>query len=79
MSEKGYPLCTGFLYSDPSLLKGAGTVINVWGNYYDFNYSPTPEEADERAIASDWRIVGKDIQDVLGVVSNEKEMVQEAA
>lgn len=79
MSEKRYPLCTGFLYSDPSLLKGVGTVFNVWGNYYSFNYSPTTEEADERAIASDWRIVGKDMQDVMGKAENEFESVEEAA
>ena len=79
MSERNDIICTGFLYSDPSILKGAGTVLNVWGNYYTFNYSATPEEADERAIANDWKVVGHDLQSAMGRAEEESALVQEAA
>ena len=29
--------------------------------HYNYNISATPEEADARAIASDWRVVGQDL------------------
>lgn len=79
MNSKQDSYCTGFLFSDPSFFKGAGTIFNVWGNYYTFNYSHTNEEADERAIASDWRIVGKDLRGAMGKVEDEIESVEKAA
>jgi hypothetical protein len=74
MNEEIKANCTGFLFSDPSLIKGMGTIFNIWGNYYGYNYSNTPQEADQWAIASDWRMVGKDMEDVLA-----SEEISEAA
>lgn len=56
---------TGFLFSTPSFLTGAGTAINIAGNYYEFNSSETGFEADEMAIENDFRMVGQDILDVM--------------
>ena len=77
MSEKTGSSCTTFLFSDPSFVKGMGTVFNVWGNYYTFNYSSSEEEADARAIASDWTMVGKDIQHALSKAPDHVEHVFE--
>jgi hypothetical protein len=33
----------------------------LWGQFDDYNPSETSAEADERAIASDWLVVGQDI------------------
>lgn len=54
---------TGFLFSSPSFLSGAGTVINLAGNYYEFNDCESGFEADEMAIEHDFRMVGQDISD----------------
>jgi hypothetical protein len=62
MDEKLEKFRTGFLYSDPSFVKGMGTTFNVWGNYYNYNYSDSGMEADNRALASDWNVVGKDLE-----------------
>jgi hypothetical protein len=64
MNENMNPNCTDFLYSDPSFLQGMGTILNLGGNYYTFNYSDTPQEADSKALASDWGMIGKDLKDV---------------
>ncbi len=56
---------TGVLFSTPSFLSGAGTVLNLAGNYYSFNASETDFEADEMALENDFRMVGQDIHDVL--------------
>jgi hypothetical protein len=79
MGEKIDTCYTGFLFSDPSFLKGMGTVFNIWGNYYTYNYSDTPEEADKHALASDWKIVGKELRDAIGETRREREEILEDA
>ena len=39
-----------------------GSVFDLTGNYYSFNTSKTPEQADFKAIESDWGVVGDDIK-----------------
>jgi hypothetical protein len=71
MSESINKYCSDILFSTPSFVKGMGTVINIWGNYFSFNYSQTPEEADRRALACDWRMVGQDIRNAMEKISQE--------
>ncbi len=54
-------LFTGFLYATPNFLMGAGTVLNLAGNYYTFNDSSNNLEADYKAIENDFAIIGIDI------------------
>jgi hypothetical protein len=63
--EKQKRYTSGFLFSSPSFLSGAGTVFNLGGNYYRFNSSETGFESDEIAIENDFRMVGQDIFDVI--------------
>jgi hypothetical protein len=62
MSRKKYR--TDFLYPTNGFLIGVGNVLNLAGNYYSFNYSSTDEEADSKAIESDWGMIGQDIHKV---------------
>jgi hypothetical protein len=65
MNSKKSAYSTLFLVTEPTLLKGTGSVFNIWGNYYGFNVSQTEEEADVRAIESDWGMVGEDFRKVV--------------
>jgi hypothetical protein len=56
---------TDFLTARSSALTGMGTLLNLAGSYYLYNVSPTPTDADARALASDWRMVGQDIRHAL--------------
>ena len=56
--------CTTILFNRASFLDGIAS-LGIVGNYYTFNYSQTPEEADERAIKSDWYAVGNDLREAL--------------
>jgi len=56
---------TDFLTPRSSALTGMGTLLNLAGSYYFYNISPTPAQADARALASDWEMVGQDIHHVL--------------
>jgi hypothetical protein len=59
-------LRTDFLLSRMTWLTGAGTIFALWGNNYQFNQSQTENEADARALFSDWSNVGADIQTAIG-------------
>jgi len=56
---------TDFLVSTGSFLIGAGSVINISGNYFQYNYSKSGEEADKCALYRDWRAVGQDMEKVI--------------
>jgi len=51
-----------FLFSDMSFIIGMGSAFNIPGNYYQFNWSDSDEEADIIAISSDWKAVGNYIR-----------------
>lgn len=69
MSKKYY--ITDHLFSRTNSIIGAGSVFNIAGNYFSFNSSSSGEEADAKAIESDWGTIGMDLQDV--IKSNPKE------
>jgi hypothetical protein len=56
---------TDFLFAQPSFKSGAGRVLDLWGVLDDYNRSDTPLEADAKAIAADWLVVGQDILDAI--------------
>jgi hypothetical protein len=53
---------TGFLYSTPGFLSGMASVLDIFGNLGRYNYSRTGKEADFRALYSDYRMIGQDIE-----------------
>jgi hypothetical protein len=56
---------TDFLYAQPSFASGAARVIDLWGQFDAYNVSSSPAEADAKAIAADWIIVGQDLLDAV--------------
>jgi hypothetical protein len=61
----GNKVKSDFLFAQPSLASGVARVFDLWGQFDDYNRSETPLEADAKAIASDWLIVGQDISDAI--------------
>lgn len=41
---------------------GMGSVLNLAGSYFEYNYSDSGKEADFNAIMSDWKNIGEDIK-----------------
>lgn len=56
---------TDHLCVSTGFVMGMGSVLNVAGNYFPFNTSDSPEEADFKALQSDWIVVGQDIQSAI--------------
>jgi len=42
-------------------------MLDLGGTMVVYNDSPTPEEADNRALDSDWRAVGHDIESAMAL------------
>jgi hypothetical protein len=52
-----------FLFAQPSFSSGAARVFDLWGHFDEYNRSDAPADADAKAIAADWLLVGQDILD----------------
>ena len=70
---------TGFLFSGMNFFTGAGSVLNLAGSYYDFNYSPSGAEADANAIATDWNMVGQDLNNAIAKLREEVNELEKKA
>ena len=68
----GKKVKTDFLFAQPSFASGAARILDLWGVLDDYNRSETPTEADAKAIAADWLVVGQDISDA--IEQNESEL-----
>lgn len=47
-----------FLFSEPSILSGSATALDLGGTLFYFNSSSSPEAADRWALLQDWYCVG---------------------
>jgi len=68
---------TGFLFAHPGFLQGFSVALDIGGTLVEYNISRTPQEADARAIASDWAITGIDISTAAKTLVKEKAQTQE--
>jgi hypothetical protein len=69
MDKKEQP-CTDFLFSKAGLLVGAGSIYNIAGNYFNFNYSDSEHQADLKALRADWEMAAKDLQNATSKEEN---------
>lgn len=56
---------TDFLFPKRNIFTGFSSIFSISGETVDFNTSNSGEEADFKAIRSDWEMVGKDFKEVL--------------
>lgn len=63
--KKQRKFVTNFLCSTPSFWVGAGSAINIAGDYYLFNTSEQDAEADSMALYSDFGMVGQDLTEAI--------------
>ena len=49
---------SGRLFANPSFLEGVGRTFDIFGNQDIYNEDLTPQEADTKALFSDWASVG---------------------
>jgi hypothetical protein len=54
------------LTARPSFVEGVARTLDIWGTLVEYSTSPTAEEADAKALRSDWEAVGRDLQAAAG-------------
>lgn len=59
------------LFADPSFIRGVGRAVDLGATRNIYNDSDTPEEADVRALRSDWVAVGKDLRSAMRAFDQE--------
>lgn len=50
------------LFAEPSFLEGMSRMLDLGATLQDYNISETEQEADTKALRSDWRAVGEDLK-----------------
>lgn len=60
-----YRMNFDYLFASPSLLAGFGRVFDPFGLPEPYNLSRSPQEADKRAMAVDWAMVGNDLAEAI--------------
>lgn len=69
---------TDFLFPTSTFLTGVARVLDLFGTFDRYNVSRTPEEADALAIASDWQMVGQDLNIVMNQAKARVALVERA-
>lgn len=62
---------TDFLFANPAFAGGAASIFSVGGLQPNYNQSDTPNEADAKAIRSDWAITGEDIVEAARILTSD--------
>jgi len=62
MNKKNVKYRTDFLLPRNNFWIGMGSVLNLAGSYFDYNYSKSDLDADRKALISDWLNVGDDMK-----------------
>ena len=64
--------CTDALFARPSFVSGVARVLDLGGTFDQYNSSATPGEADARALAGDWAVVGENMRIAIEKVTGSK-------
>lgn len=62
------------LFPSSSFLEGIARALDIGGTMTMYNGSSSEEEADNRAIKSDWDVVGKDLKDAIESEKQKQEL-----
>jgi hypothetical protein len=61
-----YTLAT-LLFARPSTITGVARLFDFWGYFDAYNITLNPSAADAKAIYSDWRTVGEQLNEAIEV------------
>jgi hypothetical protein len=64
-----------FLFALPSFIEGCSRVLDLGDTINNYNESDSNEEADFKAIMSDWLTIGNDIKRSIEIVYDENQEV----
>ena len=62
MKKRNIRYKTDYLLPKNNFWVGMGSILNLTGSYFKYNYSKSDNEADLKALISDWDNIGEDIR-----------------
>ena len=62
---------TFYLFSVPSFRTGVARLLDLFGMFDSYNVSPSPDDADLRALRSDWVALGADFRGAIATFDHE--------
>jgi hypothetical protein len=65
-----------FLIATPTWLSGSARLLDLAGQFDEYNDSDSIEAADAKALFCDWRLIGETILDAMNVVRREPQTPQ---
>ena len=54
---------TDYLFAKPSFVSGFARGLDLFGGFTQYNTSESPQESDTQALANDWAVVARDLQE----------------
>ncbi|MDQ2732067.1 MAG: hypothetical protein M3Y56_10435 [Armatimonadota bacterium] len=54
---------TSLLFAEPSFIEGVARILDFGNTLSEYNESPSSQEADSLALASDWQAINIDFED----------------
>ena len=76
MKKRKFKYRTDYLLPKNNFWVGMGSVLNLAGNYFEYNSSKSDSVADFKALTSDWNNIGKDIKKAKGDFEKEYNFCQ---
>jgi hypothetical protein len=66
---------TTYLYATSSFLEGVARLVDFTGSLNTYNCSDSPEQADFKAISSDWMVVGGDLRKAIKDCQDQEKII----
>lgn len=66
---------TTYLYATPSFLEGVARLFDFTGSLNVYQCSDSPEQADFKAISSDWIVVGDDFRKAIKDLQGKEKII----
>ena len=72
MNRYKYDSFTNILFPEGGFIKGMMRALDLFGVTDAYNISDSPQEADSKALYSDWVTTGNDIRNAMETCANEQ-------
>ena len=66
---------TTYLYATSSFLEGVARLVDFTGSLNIYNCADSPEQADFKAISSDWMVVGGDLRKAIKHLQGQEKII----
>lgn len=67
---------TDFLLRKNDFFNGLSSLLNIFGSHFHYNYSKSAQEADSKALYSDWYNVGSDLNNSMSILKDQLEVLE---